>query len=110
MIEMIEKAIDPGDAELMQKYLSDTALVYYKDFFFKESEIALEKLKRTANESPISFDSLKELFIISLYSGWSSSNSGWLSGPFLSAGIMISLLWGERIINSYAELLERIIE
>ncbi len=109
MIEMIEKAIDPGDAELMQKYLSDTALVYYKDFFFKESEIALEKLKRTANESPISFDSLKNIYNIALFR-LVFFKQRLAFGPFLSAGIMISLLWGERIINSYAELLERIIE
>ena len=109
MIEMIEMEIDPGDAELMQKYLSDTALVYYKDFFFKESEIALIKLMRTANESPIIFDSLKNIYNIALFR-LVFFKQRLAFGPFLSAGIMTSLLWGERIINSYAEMLERIIE
>ncbi|MBN2858258.1 MAG: prepilin peptidase [Candidatus Delongbacteria bacterium] len=109
MIEMIEKEIDPDDAELMQKYLSDTALVYYKDFFFRESEIALDKLKRTANESQITFDSLKNIYNIALFR-LVFFKQRLAFGPFLSAGIMISLLWGERIINSYAGLLEKIIE
>jgi len=109
MIEMIEQEIDPDDAELMQKYLSDTALVYYKDFFFRESEIALDKLKRTTNEGSFTCDSLKNIYNIALFR-LVFFKQRLAFGPFLSAGIMISLLWGERIINSYAQMLERIIE
>lgn len=109
MIEMIEKAIDPAEADLMQKYLSDTALVYYKDFFFNESEVTLGRLINSVENGSVSCGALKNIYNIALFR-LVFFKQRLAFGPFLSAGIMISLLWGDKIISSYAVFLERMLK
>ncbi len=109
IIGLIETAVKKGNDENVQRFLSDTALVYFKDFFFRESgECVRELLSRYGKGRGLTYTAALNLYNIALFR-YVFFKQRLAFGPFLAAGIMISLLWGEKIINAYFDFLEELV-
>ncbi|MBN2857868.1 MAG: prepilin peptidase [Candidatus Delongbacteria bacterium] len=108
MLELIESLPSFSLSGFRRKYLSDLSFVYYKDFFFKDSKKSFDELtemikKDSADASTVKYILNMALFRIYFY------RQRLAFGPFLSVGIMASLLWGEKIIGMYFEMLENML-
>ncbi|MBU4485352.1 MAG: hypothetical protein KKD38_00350, partial [Candidatus Delongbacteria bacterium] len=107
IVELIEKNIDISNWELKQKYYSDLSFVYFKDFFFEDSKICLKKLLDVTKNKNVSSITIKNIYNIALFRIFFYKQR-LAFGPFLSIGIMISLLCGNLIIDKYYGFLERL--
>jgi len=108
IIELIESCIDLNDDNLLQRYLSEAALVYFKDFYFKDSESYLNKMRMFYENGKLIYEAAKNIYNIALFR-YVFFRQRLAFGPFLSAGIMVSLLWGEKIIGYYFSFLEKLL-
>jgi hypothetical protein len=98
------KTCNPQQAQLI---LSEMALVYCKDFYFKESNETYDKLLKMTSENPVDINYVKSLYNASLFRIFFFKQR-LAFGPYLAIGIMNSALYGKKIIDLYLKLLENI--
>jgi len=104
--ELIEKSVDLTDEKNNQRYLSELSYVYFKDFYFDQSRSAFEILIKNAAGKPVNAKALKAVYNISLFR-IAFYKQRLAFGPFLALGILVSLIYGERLINLYFNFLEK---
>ncbi|MFO7810285.1 MAG: prepilin peptidase [Candidatus Delongbacteria bacterium] len=106
-VNMIESSGILNNSELKQKYLSDLSLVYFKDFFFEESRQKLRELDFHLKSNDPSSAAVKNILNIALFRSCFFKQR-LAFGPFLAAGIMLSILWGERFLDLYYKIMEKL--
>ncbi|NOR45006.1 MAG: hypothetical protein GQ534_05410 [Candidatus Delongbacteria bacterium] len=106
--EYAEEFIKDCDSRTAQAILSEMAFVYYKDFYFKESKESYEKLYILMKSNTIETNSVKSLYNASLFRIYFYKER-LAFGPYLAIGIMLSALYGDKIINLYFKMLENVI-
>jgi leader peptidase (prepilin peptidase) / N-methyltransferase len=108
VVELIQNTIDLKDPHLNQRYLSELSFVYFKDFFFEDSSKCFGSLKDLLSASPANTGTVKSIYNIALFRIYFYKQR-LAFGPFLAAGIMISLLWGESLLRTYLEFLQGVL-
>ncbi|MDA3885538.1 MAG: prepilin peptidase [Candidatus Delongbacteria bacterium] len=103
--EYAEELIKDCDSKKAQTILSEMAFVYYKDFYFKESKESFENLYELMKSNPVEVNSVKALFNASLFRIYFYKER-LAFGPYLAIGIMLSALYGGKIIDLYIKFLE----
>jgi leader peptidase (prepilin peptidase) / N-methyltransferase len=105
IVELIESLIGSGSPELMQRYLSEITFVYFKDFFFDDSRKSFKRLNELIENKQADPATVKSIYNIALFRIYFYKQR-LAFGPFLAAGIMLSLLWGSLIAQKYFEFLQ----
>jgi prepilin signal peptidase PulO-like enzyme (type II secretory pathway) len=108
MLELIESLPSFSLPESRRKYLSDISFVYYKDFFFKDSRKCFDELTELIKNNSADSSTVKSILNMALFRIY-FYRQRLAFGPFLSVGIMVSLLWGNKIIEMYFDLLEKML-
>jgi leader peptidase (prepilin peptidase)/N-methyltransferase len=67
VIGLIESSVDLKNDRILQKFLSETALVYFKDFYFKESSECLKKLSGSINTGKLTEEAAKNIYNLALF-------------------------------------------
>lgn len=106
--EYAEEFIKDCDSKSAQTILSEMAFVYYKDFYFNESKETYDKLYGLMKNKTIEINSVKSLYNASLFRIYFYKER-LAFGPYLAIGIMLSALYGEKIIDLYLKMLENIV-
>lgn len=103
--EYADEFIKNCDNETVQAILSEMAFVYYKDFYFKESEKTYGKLFDFLKDNTTDINTVRSLYNASLFRIF-FYRQRLAFGPYLAIGIMLSALYGEKIIELYTEILK----
>ena len=106
-VNIIESSGILSNDQLKQKYLSDLCLVYFKDFFFEESKQKLRELELHLKNNDPSAAAVNNILNIALFR-CCFFKQRLAFGPFLAAGIMLSILWGEKFLDLYYKIMEKI--
>jgi len=106
IISMIASDPELQKNRLKERFYSDLSYVYYKDFYFKDSRESFEKFNKITDPDHLSAETIKTIYNISLFR-LVFYKQRLAFGPFLAVGIMLSLLWGNVIIQAYFNFLQR---
>ncbi|MBN2789576.1 MAG: hypothetical protein JXR69_05260, partial [Candidatus Delongbacteria bacterium] len=103
--EELIKTCDPLKAQMI---LSEMALVYYKDFYFRESEETYKKLQEMTLKSTVDLSYVKSLYNVALFRIF-FYRQRLAFGPYLAMGIMLSSLYGNWIVDQYFKMMKNLV-
>ena len=103
--EYADEFIRDCDSRTAQIILSEMAFVYYKDFYFKESDGTYKKLFDHLKDNITDINTVKSLYNASLFRIF-FYRQRLAFGPYLAIGVMLSALYGEKLIELYTEILK----